>query len=162
MLTKVIKSNQISEAAQCLKNGGTVVFPTETVYGLGADALNPEAIKKIYHAKGRPSDNPLIVHISDIESLNELVSEISQNAKILMQNFWPGPLTLIFKKSSIVPNEVTAGLNTVAVRFPDNLTAHELIKQSGVFVAAPSANLSGSPSPSPPAWRPSPAAWFLV
>lgn len=147
MITKVINTDRIEEAALCLKNGGTVVFPTETVYGLGADAFNPDAIKKIYIAKGRPSDNPLIVHISDVSDVNKLASFVTPNARILMKKFWPGPLTLIFKKNHLVPNEVTAGLDTVAVRYPSNTIAAELIKKSGVFVAAPSANLSGSPSP---------------
>lgn len=147
MITKITDSSGISEAAKCLKNGGTVVFPTETVYGLGADALNPEAIKKIYKAKGRPSDNPLIVHIANINSVNYLADFVSDNAKLLIQNFWPGPLTLILKKSTLVPDEVTAGLDTVAIRFPNNYIAIRLINESGVFVAAPSANISGSPSP---------------
>lgn len=147
MITKIINSNDLSAAADCLKCGGTVVFPTETVYGLGADALNPDAIKKIYKAKGRPSDNPLIIHISSESDISKLSNNITPGAKLLMENFWPGPLTLIVKKSSIVPDEVTAGLDTVAVRFPSNDIACRLIKQSGVFVAAPSANLSGSPSP---------------
>lgn len=147
MITKIINSNNILPAAKCLKNGGTVVFPTETVYGLGADAFNPDAIKKIYKAKGRPADNPLIVHISDISDVDKLANNITKNAHILIDKFWPGPLTLIFKKKSNVPDEITAGLNTVAVRFPSNLIAQNLIKESGVLVAAPSANLSGSPSP---------------
>lgn len=147
MITKIINKDKISDAAKCLGNGGTVVFPTETVYGLGADAFNPEAIKKIYIAKGRPSDNPLIVHISDISQLKLLAKTITPNAEILIKNFWPGPLTLIFEKKDSVPDEVTAGLNTVAVRYPSNKIATELISKSGVLVAAPSANLSGSPSP---------------
>lgn len=146
-MTKIVKENDLDEAAQCLKNGGTVVFPTETVYGLGADALNEKAVEKIYAAKGRPSDNPLIVHIADTDSLSKIVREISPDARKLMDAFWPGPLTMIFKKSSAVPGVVTANLDTVAVRCPSNKTAHSLIKKSGVFVAAPSANLSGSPSP---------------
>ena len=147
MITKIIDTSNIQSAAKCLKNGGTVVFPTETVYGLGADAFNTDAIDKIYIAKGRPSDNPLIVHISDISDVENLAKSITPNAKILMNNFWPGPLTLIFKKKDNVPDKVTAGLDTVAVRYPSNETARKLIKQSGVLVAAPSANLSGSPSP---------------
>ena len=147
MITKIIDTSDIESAAKCLKNGGTVVFPTETVYGLGADAFNPDAIEKIYIAKGRPSDNPLIVHISDISDVSFLARSITPNAKILMEIFWPGPLTLIFKKKDNVPDKVTAGLDTVAVRYPSNETARKLIKQSGVLVAAPSANLSGSPSP---------------
>ena len=147
MITKIIDTSDIESAAKCLKEGGTVVFPTETVYGLGADAFNPCAIEKIYIAKGRPSDNPLIVHISDISDVNILARSITPNAEILMKNFWPGPLTLIFKKKNNVPDKVTAGLDTVAVRYPSNKTAKNLIKMSGVLVAAPSANLSGSPSP---------------
>ncbi|MBQ6895303.1 MAG: threonylcarbamoyl-AMP synthase [Clostridia bacterium] len=147
MITKIINKDKITDAAKCLENGGTVVFPTETVYGLGADAFNPEAIKKIYIAKGRPSDNPLIVHISDISQLELLAKTITPNAEILIKNFWPGPLTLIFEKKENVPDEVTAGLNTVAVRYPSNKIATELISESHVLVAAPSANLSGSPSP---------------
>ncbi len=147
MITKIIDTSDIQSAAKCLKNGGTVVFPTETVYGLGADAFNTDAIDKIYIAKGRPSDNPLIVHISDISDVEKLARSITPNAKILMENFWPGPLTLIFKKKDNVPDKVTAGLDTVAVRYPSNETARKLIKQSYVLVAAPSANLSGSPSP---------------
>lgn len=147
MITKIIDTSDIKSAAKCLKNGGTVVFPTETVYGLGADAFNTDAIDKIYIAKGRPSDNPLIVHISNISDVENLARSITPNAKILMENFWPGPLTLIFKKKDHVPDKVTAGLDTVAVRYPSNEIARKLIKQSGVLVAAPSANLSGSPSP---------------
>ena len=147
MITRIIGIDKIEDGALCLKNGGTVVFPTETVYGLGADAFNPKAIKKIYIAKGRPSDNPLIVHISDVSDVDKLASFVTPNARILMEKFWPGPLTLILKKNHLVPDEVTAGLDTVAVRCPSNTIAKELIKKSGVFVAAPSANLSGSPSP---------------
>ena len=147
MITKIITTDNIDEAAECLKNGGTVVFPTETVYGLGADAFNESAVDKIYKAKGRPSDNPLIVHIADIGDISHLAREVNSNAKILAEKFWPGPLTLIFKKHSGVPDKITAGLDTVAVRFPSDKTAQSLIKKSGVFVAAPSANLSGSPSP---------------
>lgn len=137
----------IKEAAQIIRNGGIVAFPTETVYGLGANALDQESVKKIYLAKGRPSDNPLIVHISSIEELYPLVESIKLKAKILMDLFWPGPLTLIFPKSKIIPDSITAGLSTVAVRMPDNKIARELIKYSGVPIAAPSANISGSPSP---------------
>jgi L-threonylcarbamoyladenylate synthase len=125
-----------------------VIFPTETVYGLGANALSAEAAKAIFKAKGRPSDNPLIVHISSIDMLLYVIGEkLSDKAKLLMVKFWPGPLTLIFKKSSVIPMEVTAGLNTVAVRMPDNQIALELIKQSSLPIAAPSANISGKPSP---------------
>lgn len=134
-------------AADIIKSGGTVIFPTETVYGLGADALDPNAAEKIFKAKGRPSDNPLIVHIAKIEDLNRIAAEIPENAKKLMENFWPGPLTLIFKKSDSIPSEVTGGLDTVAVRMPKNETARRLIEKSEVPIAAPSANLSGKPSP---------------
>ncbi len=137
----------IAQAAEIIRNGGLVAFPTETVYGLGADALNPLAVKKIYEAKGRPSDNPLIVHISDLSELKELVSEINDNAEILINKFWPGPLTLIFKKNQIVPFETSGGLDTVAVRLPKNEIARLLIKESKRFIAAPSANSSGKPSP---------------
>lgn len=147
MNTKVIDILNIDSAAKCLKDGGTVVFPTETVYGLGADAFNIDAIDKIYKAKGRPSDNPLIVHISDRGDVNKLARYVSEKAELLMDKFWPGPLTVILKKKPEVPSKVTGGLDTVAVRFPSNKTAVELIKKSGVLVAAPSANLSGSPSP---------------
>lgn len=147
MRTKVINPRNVDEAALCLKNGGTVVFPTETVYGLGADAFNPDAIDKIYQAKGRPSDNPLIIHISQTSDIDKLVSCVSTDARLLIDAFWPGPLTLVFKKRPEVLAKVTGGLDTVAVRFPSNKFATELIAKSGVFVAAPSANLSGSPSP---------------
>lgn len=147
MNTKIITAENITEAAICLKAGGTVVFPTETVYGLGGDAFSDDAVDKIYAAKGRPSDNPLIVHICDISQLSLLASSVSPKAALLMEHFWPGPLTLIFDKSPNVGGKVTAGLDTVAVRFPSNKTAQRLIAESGTLVAAPSANLSGSPSP---------------
>lgn len=135
------------EAALVLKNGGLVAFPTETVYGLGADALNPEASAKIYAAKGRPSDNPLIVHIGYIEDLYKLCKEIPDNALKLVEKYWPGPLTIVLKKDDIVPNETTGGLDTVAIRMPDHEVALELIRKSGIYLAAPSANISGKPSP---------------
>lgn len=137
----------IKTAAQILRNGGLVAFPTETVYGLGADASNESAVKKIFKAKGRPSDNPLIVHISTQEMLPEIVSNVPDCAKILMDAFMPGPITLIMNKNPRVGNAVTAGLNTVAVRFPSHDTARRLISEAGVPIAAPSANLSGKPSP---------------
>ena len=146
-MTKIIKANELNDAAECIKNGGTVVFPTETVYGLGADAYNEIAIDKIYKAKGRPGDNPLIVHIADKEDIYKLSSEVTKNAVILMDAFWPGALTIILKKDNSVPYRVTGGLDTVAVRNPSNPVANALIKESGKFIAAPSANLSGSPSP---------------
>lgn len=141
-----INEENIERAADAIKNGGLVAFPTETVYGLGGDALNPESSAKIYKAKGRPSDNPLIVHIADWDSLESIVSEIPENARKLAKSFWPGPLTMIFKKSDKVPFETTGGLNTVAVRMPDNKIALELIRKSGGYIAAPSANKSGRPS----------------
>ena len=124
-----------------------VAFPTETVYGLGADALNPEASKKIYAAKGRPSDNPLIVHISNMKALEKITSEIPEKAKKMAKEFWPGPLTMIFPKSEQVPLETTGGLETVAVRMPNHPVALALIDAGGGYIAAPSANTSGKPSP---------------
>ena len=137
----------IMEAARLLRAGGLVAFPTETVYGLGADALNEEAAKKIYEAKGRPSDNPLIAHISCKEELEPLVSDVPEAARKLMEAFWPGPLTLIFPKSSRVPYGTTGGLDTVAVRMPADPVASRLIALAKIPVAAPSANTSGRPSP---------------
>jgi L-threonylcarbamoyladenylate synthase len=146
-----IDLDKIERAAEIIRNNGTVVFPTETVYGLGANALSGEAVKGIFTAKGRPSDNPLIVHISSMNMLLYLIrSPLSDGAKLLIDKYWPGPLTLIFKKSAKVPYEVTAGLDTVAVRMPDNKIALELIKRSELPIAAPSANLSGKPSPTLP------------
>lgn len=147
-MTKIIhKHEELNEPAEILRNGGTVVFPTETVYGLGANALDPDAVKKIFIAKGRPSDNPLIVHIDNFEKIYELVEEVPENAKKLADAYWPGPMTLILKKKSVIPNEVSAGLATVGIRIPRDKIARRLIKLAGVPVAAPSANLSGSPSP---------------
>lgn len=137
----------IQKAAAIIKNGGLVAFPTETVYGLGGDAFDADAASKIYAAKGRPSDNPLIVHISEIFDLTELSDDVPEAVYTLAKRFWPGPLTVIIKKNSRVPDTVTGGLDTVAVRLPDNGTAREFIKASGTFIAAPSANLSGRPSP---------------
>ncbi len=137
----------LKRAGGILREGGLVAFPTETVYGLGADALNPEAVQKIYLAKGRPSDNPLIVHIADEQALAPLVSEIPTQAEQLMEKFWPGPLTLVLPRSPRIPDRVTGGLATVAVRMPDHPVALALLKEAGVPVAAPSANLSGRPSP---------------
>ena len=138
---------QLKEAAETLRNGGLVAFPTETVYGLGANALNEEAAKKIYEAKGRPSDNPLIAHIADFEDLFPLVDAVSKAGEKLMEAFWPGPLTLIFPKSKLVPYTTTGGLDTVAIRMPVDPTANALIRLAGVPIAAPSANTSGRPSP---------------
>lgn len=138
---------KIQEAGRILKEGGLVAFPTETVYGLGADALNPEASKKIYAAKGRPSDNPLIVHISNMEALERITTDIPEKAKQMAERFWPGPLTMIFSKSPQVPLETTGGLETVAVRMPNHPIALALIDAGGGYIAAPSANTSGKPSP---------------
>ena len=143
---KEFLDEQLHKVADMLKTGKTVVFPTETVYGLGANALDPEAAKKIYEAKGRPSDNPLIVHISKKEDVDFLAGNISQDSKLLMEAFWPGPLTLILDKSDNVPIETTGGLMTVAIRMPSNPIARKLIDLAGVPIAAPSANISGRPS----------------
>ena len=152
-MTKVFKINPakidskaIRECAELIKKGKLVVFPTETVYGLGADALNEKAVKGIFRAKGRPSDNPLIVHISSIEMLRSIVTEVPPAAKKLMSKFWPGPLSIVFKSNGKVAESVTAGLPTVAVRMPDHKVALALIMQSEVPIAAPSANISGKPS----------------
>ena len=134
-------------AGNIIREGGLVAFPTETVYGLGGDALNPASSRKIYAAKGRPSDNPLIVHIADREALGRIVRDIPESAVKLADAFWPGPLTMILKKSDPVPRETTGGLDTVAVRMPSDPVARELIRLSGGYIAAPSANLSGKPSP---------------
>ena len=135
------------QAAEILKRGGLVAFPTETVYGLGGDALNPDASHRIYAAKGRPSDNPLIVHIAETSSVYELAETVSDDTKKLMEAFWPGPLTIILNKKEVVPHTTTGGLDTVAIRMPSHPVAMRLIKDSGVYIAAPSANLSGRPSP---------------
>ena len=137
----------IEAAGEIIKEGGLVAFPTETVYGLGGNALDSEASKKIYYAKGRPSDNPLIVHIADFEDIYEIAEEVGEEAKQLAKAFWPGPLTMILKKTDKVPYETTGGLDTVAIRMPNNETALAFIRASGGYVAAPSANTSGRPSP---------------
>lgn len=142
-----IREEDLAEAAGILRQGGLVAFPTETVYGLGANALNEEAAKKIYAAKGRPSDNPLIAHVADFETVGLLVKEIPEAGKKLMETYWPGPLTLVFPKSEIVPYGTTGGLETVAIRMPKDEVARTLIRLAGVPVAAPSANTSGRPSP---------------
>lgn len=154
METKIIKIDSdvydkelLRLPSEALAEGRTVAFPTETVYGIGANALDESAIKKIFKAKGRPSDNPLIVHVTSMEAVETLVDEVTPIAKKLMEAFWPGPLTIIFKKSIAVPESVTAGLSTVAIRMPSHPIARDLIELSGVPVAAPSANLSGKPSP---------------
>jgi len=159
METKVIKiqtengvfSNDEEEAlrlaGESLQQGGLVAFPTETVYGLGGDALNPASSRKIYAAKGRPSDNPLIVHISRMEDIYKIVDTVSEDAIKIAREFWPGPLTMILPKSAKVPYETTGGLETVAVRMPSHPVARKLIEYGGGYIAAPSANISGKPSP---------------
>lgn len=154
MNTKIVKIDpahprmeDIREAGRIIREGGLVAFPTETVYGLGGNALDVTASQRIYAAKGRPSDNPLIVHIADMASLLLLVTEIPEAARKLASACWPGPLTMIFHKSSIVPLETTGGLDSVAVRFPSHPIACALIRAGGGYVAAPSANTSGRPSP---------------
>lgn len=139
---------EILKAAGCLlRQGEVVAFPTETVYGLGADGLNGTAVAKIFAAKGRPVDNPLILHIARVEDILPLTSGLTANARALMQSFWPGPLTLIVAKSDLIPDEVSAGLDTVGVRMPSHPIAARLIKETGRPIAAPSANISGKPSP---------------
>lgn len=142
-----IDARLIEEAGEILKAGGLVAFPTETVYGLGGDALNPRSSGRIYQAKGRPSDNPLIVHIADMAALDRIARGIPDDARRLADRFWPGPLTMIFQKSDLVPYETTGGLDTVAVRMPSHPVAEALIRAAGGYVAAPSANRSGRPSP---------------
>ena len=142
-----LQSEDFAEAAQLLRDGELVAFPTETLYGLGGDALDPDASRRIYAAKGRPSDNPLIVHIADTDALPVLAEEIPQSAWELADRFWPGPLTIILRKKEIVPDATTGGLDTVAIRMPSDPVAAMLIRVSGVYIAAPSANASGRPSP---------------
>ncbi len=152
MKTKTIfawkdRENAVREAAEELRRGGLVVFPTETVYGLGANAFDAEAVRHIFEAKGRPQDNPLIVHIADMRQLADVAEEVSGTARILMDTFWPGPLSVIVKRSARIPDAVSAGLETVAVRMPENELAREIIARAELPVAAPSANTSGRPSP---------------
>ena len=147
MTAENIDRDAIARGGEILKKGGLVAFPTETVYGLGGNALDPKASMKIYAAKGRPSDNPLIVHIADIHDLDRIVTEVPEKARILAEKYWPGPLTMILPKADIVPKETTGGLDSVAVRFPSDRIAQELILAAGGYVAAPSANTSGRPSP---------------
>lgn len=154
METRIVKINpddklseKLKEAAEIIRRGGLVAFPTETVYGLGANALDETASAKIYRAKGRPSDNPLIIHIADSSDIEKLADDIPELAYSLAEVFWPGPLTMILKKNESVPYATTGGLDTVGIRLPANATARALIKEAGVFIAAPSANLSGKPSP---------------
>lgn len=144
---KLPNLSHLQQAAEILRKGGLVAFPTETVYGLGADALNPEAVEKIFVAKGRPFDNPLIVHVANPKDVKPLVRKIPDVATALMELFWPGPLTLIFPKSDLVPNSVSAGLDTVGIRIPAHSVALALLKAARIPIAAPSANLSGRPSP---------------
>ncbi len=147
-LQRSCDNREINErAAGLIQSGEVVAFPTETVYGLGADGLNPTAVAKIFAAKGRPNDNPLILHIARQEDILPLAAKLSANARQLMEKFWPGPLTLIVDKTAIVPDAVSAGLPTVAVRFPSNKMAQDFIKACGCPIAAPSANISGRPSP---------------
>lgn len=154
MNTRVVKMEEenldvqaLQEAGTLIKAGGLVAFPTETVYGLGGDALNGASSGKIYAAKGRPSDNPLIIHIARMEDLGYIVKEVPEEAYKLARRYWPGPLTMIFDKAECVPRETTGGLDTVAVRMPSNQIARALIREAGGYIAAPSANLSGRPSP---------------
>lgn len=137
----------IQTAGKIIKQGGLVAFPTETVYGLGGDALNPDSSRKIYAAKGRPSDNPLIIHICKLEDIDKIISVFPDQARKLAQEFWPGPLTMVLPKSDMVPKETTGGLDTVAVRMPVDPIALSFIEAAGGYVAAPSANVSGRPSP---------------
>lgn len=149
MKTEILSttSEDIAKAARIIRNGGLVAFPTETVYGLGADALNAEAVANVYKAKGRPSDNPMIVHISRASDMGRLTPMLSPDIVSLIENFWPGPLTMVVKKKEGVPDRTTGGLDTVAVRMPDSKAALELINMSDCPIAAPSANISGRPSP---------------
>lgn len=142
-----INNEVIKEAAEIIRKGGLVAFPTETVYGLGGDAFDETAASRIYEAKGRPSDNPLIIHISDVKDLARVCDNAPDEAYLLADTFWPGPLTIILKKNDKVPMSVTGGLNTVAVRLPAHPVARAIIAESGTLIAAPSANLSGRPSP---------------
>ena len=137
----------LETAAQILRGGGVAAIPTETVYGLAANALDPRAVAKIFEAKGRPQDNPLIVHVSSFEEIAPLISSTDERLKLLADNFWPGPLTVIMKKSDKIPSAVSAGLDTVAIRMPSHPAAREIIRLCGCPLAAPSANTSGKPSP---------------
>ena len=151
MITKLITEKDgekgLDEAARLLKDGELVAIPTETVYGLAANALDGNAVKNIFVAKGRPQDNPLIVHIAEIDEILPLVKNFDERARALAEAYWPGPLTMILPKSDIIPNEVCAGLDTVAIRMPSHPIAHGIIKKCGFPLAAPSANTSGKPSP---------------
>ena len=149
MQTQILTTDEkdIKAAAAIINNGGLVAFPTETVYGLGANALDADAVARIYEAKGRPSDNPMIVHIARASDIGQLTPMLSADIVAIIDNFWPGPLTMVLKKKPGVPDRTTGGLDTVAVRMPDSKAALSLINMAGCPIAAPSANLSGSPSP---------------
>lgn len=142
-----IDENILRQAANIIKSGGLVAFPTETVYGLGANGLDEDAVKKIYIAKERPQDNPLILHVSSMDEVSRLVDKIPEEARLCMDKFWPGPLTIILNRSKLVPDIITAGLDSVAIRMPNNPIALKLIEMANTPIAAPSANTSGSPSP---------------
>lgn len=149
METKILtdKIEDIEIAAKIIAEGGLVAFPTETVYGLGADAMNPDAVRKIYKAKGRPADNPTIVHIAANSDMNRVTDNITKDMKVLIEKFWPGPMTMVVPKKEEVPYVTTGNLETVGIRMPANEVARKLIELSGCIIAAPSANLSGKPSP---------------
>lgn len=149
MKTKIFEptENNIKKAGEIIRSGGLVAFPTETVFGLGADAFNADAVGRVYEAKGRPSDNPMIVHVAEAEELEKLTDSIGHRLKKLTDAFWPGPLTVVVRKKDIVPDRTTGGLKTVAVRNPESIIARRLIEASGTPIAAPSANISGRPSP---------------
>ena len=149
MKTRILSANEqsITTAAKLIKNGDLVAFPTETVYGLGANALDEQAVRKIFFAKNRPADNPLIVHVAELATVSLLVKDIPVTAQALIDAFWPGPLSIVFLKSALVPKLTTAGLETVVIRFPSHPTAQALIKAAGTPIAAPSANISGRVSP---------------
>lgn len=149
MKTRIFGTSEeeIKQAAEIIRKGGLLAFPTETVYGLGADALNAEAVGKVYAAKGRPSDNPMIVHIASKDDMQKLTDGITADVNALMEAFWPGPLTMVVPAKDVIPRVTTGGLSTVGVRMPSSTVAAELIRESGVPIAAPSANLSGKPSP---------------
>ncbi len=149
MKTRLLKDTEedIRIAAKIIEQGGLVAFPTETVYGLGANAMDADAVRKIYEAKGRPADNPTIVHIAEREELGQVTFLVTEDMKTLMDRFWPGPMTMIVPRGEYIPYVTTGNLETVGVRMPENEVARELIRRSGCPIAAPSANLSGRPSP---------------
>ncbi|MDD6920579.1 MAG: L-threonylcarbamoyladenylate synthase [Eubacteriales bacterium] len=147
--TKILSTTEenLKLAGNIIRDGGIVAFPTETVYGLGANGMNADSVKKIFVAKGRPSDNPLILHISDIEQLYDLAEEVTEECKKLIEAFWPGPLTVVVKAKKNIPVQTRGGLDTVGIRLPQNFVAQKIIENANVPIAAPSANLSGKPSP---------------